>query len=182
MKSLTRIISLAIVGLFVAAVVTSPYAQAQAVLTDEQKEQIVTNCQSIKTIMNQLHISDALLRVNRGQLYESIATKLMDRFNGRLSSNNINTDAFSTITSSYRQVLTKFRSDYVLYEKQLSKALSIDCQKQPSEFNTAVESARTLRKTVHSDVTALNGSITSYQSTIDNFLESYQQATSGVGQ
>lgn len=182
MKSLKRMTILGVAGLLVVATLFSPLANAQTDLSDEEKQRIQTSCQSIKATMNQLHVTDALLRVNRGQLYEAIASKLMDRFNNRLASNSIDTDKFTSITENYRQVLVKFRSDYVNYEQQLSKAMVIDCTANPQEFNEAVESARSLRKKVHADITALNSAIVNYQSTVDDFLKTYQEATNGIGQ
>lgn len=152
----------------------------QTTLTSEQATKIRENCTTIKNRLDQLHVSDAYLRVNRGQLYESIATKLMDRFNSRLQSNDFDIAEFTDITVSYRTALDSFRAHYREYERQLSAALDIDCSQRPSEFFSAVESARSKRKQVHQDVKTLNGYVTEYKESVDRFYTRYEQVTTGV--
>lgn len=152
---------------------------AQEDLTEAQTQRIQANCQSIKATLNQLHISDALLRVNRGQFYESLAGKLMDRFNTRLGNNDINTTQFVALTNSYRATLNLFRSDYQAYEQQLSRTIAIDCTKRPAEFHAAVVSAREKRSKVHDAVLKLNQYISDYKTAVDTFAVGYDQATGG---
>ena len=151
-----------------------------ATVTSQQAEQIRSNCVSTKNTLNQLHASDALLRVNRGQIYESILTKLIDRFNGRLSSNNINSTNFTSVKNDYSSMLDTFRLDYKSYEEHLSAALNTDCSKQPTEFYNAVALARTDRSRVHDDVANLNQSIDKYQDLLNQFEKDYQTASSGM--
>jgi hypothetical protein len=124
--------------------------------------------------LNQLHASDALLRVNRGQIYESMSTKLMDRFNGRVSNNGFDNTNLVAITKSYGLMLDTFRLDYITYEKQLALAISIDCPNQPVEFYDAVLSARTKRSQVNADVIKLNQFIDQYQLAVNQFEKDYQ--------
>lgn len=165
--------------LFVASIISPQLAGAQSTLTSSEEEYIKANCQSIKSILNQLHVSDALLRVNRGQLYQSIVTKLMDRFNLRLSTNSINNDQFVRITNDYRLAFKTFSDSYVAYEQQLSRALAVDCQRQPSDFRTEIAKSRELRLAVHDNVNNLNELVNDYQQSVDDFLSTYRQATTG---
>jgi hypothetical protein len=143
-------------------------ATAQSVpMTDQQIQLIRNNCSSTKNTLNQLHSSDALLRVNRGQTYESMSTKLMDVFNGRVASNNINNTGFVSISNSYDSTLDVFRADYINYEKQLTLAIGIDCSKQPVTFYDAVALARTERNQVHTDVVKLDQLIDQYKLAIE---------------
>lgn len=157
----------------------SSVASAQEVprLTDEQRSRIASNCLSIKSTLAQLHASDALLRVNRGKVYESMATKLMDSFNSRLSSNRLDAKATSAVTSSYRTALNTFRVDYRLYEEKLSATLRLDCTKEPQQFYESLESARSLRKTVHEDVLKLHRYIDDYRSAVGDFLLNYKRVS-----
>lgn len=154
-------------------------ASAQDELSTEQVQRIQANCQTIKSTLNQLHVSDALLRVNRGQFYESLAGKLMDRFNSRLGNNGISTTQFVALTSSYRAALNTFRSDYQAYEQQLSRAINIDCTKRAADFHSAVANAREKRSKVHDDVLKLNQYIVDYKIAVDTFAVGYDQATGG---
>lgn len=149
-------------------------------MTDQQIELIRTNCLSAKTTLNQLHVSDALLRVNRGQLYESISTKLMNKFNNRIMNNNFDSTDFISISKDYGSMLDTFRLDYITYEEQLSVALDIDCSKQPVAFYDAVSSARVKRVQVHTDVVNLNQYIAQYQLILDQFEKDYLTSIEGT--
>lgn len=146
-------------------------------LTPEQVDRVKTNCVSIKNSLTQLHASDALLRVNRGQMYESIATKLMDTFNARLSSNSLDNKAMTTVTTSYRSALDTFRADYIAYEQKLSDTIRIDCTSQPNTFHSSLLEARQLRETVHADVEKLHHSIDDYRSSVNSFLLNYERVS-----
>lgn len=148
--------------------------------TDAQIQLVKGNCLPLKSTLNQLHASDALLRVNMGQLYESIAIKLMNGFNGRVENNNLNNNSLVSVTKSYNTVLDNFRDDYQTYEEKLSTAINIDCQSQPDSFYNAISSARIYRDKVHSDVIRLNQSITGYQSTVDQFESDYLLSLEGT--
>jgi len=144
-------------------------------LTPDQVAKVKSNCVSIKNSLSQLHATDALLRVNRGQVYESMGTKLMDSFNDRLSSNRLDNKAMTTVTADYRSALTTFRTDYIAYEQKLSEAIRIDCVAQPNTFHLAIEEARALRTKVHEDVLRLHRLIDDYRSSVSGFLLNYER-------
>lgn len=180
MKLLKRIFAIALIAGAVLSTAVVGVVSAQSTITSEQATSIRENCSDIKNTLNQLHVSDAYLRVNRGQLYESIATKLMDRFNTRLQSNDFDPTEFTTLTKDYRTSLNSFRTHYQSYEQQLSAALDTDCTKKPTEFYTAVESARSKRAQVNKYIGELNGHITTYRDSLDDFYDRYKQVTSGA--
>lgn len=144
-------------------------------LSPDQMERVKQNCVSIKNGLNQLHASDALLRVNRGQVYEAMGSKLMDTFNARLESNRLDNRAMATVTGTYRTALNDFRTNYIAYEQKLSEALRIDCNSQPNTFNTALHEARELRTQVHQDVLRLHRVIDDYRSAVGDFLLNYER-------
>jgi hypothetical protein len=153
------------------AVASFSIASAQDTpMTDAQINQIKTSCLSTKDTLAQLHANDALLRVNRGQMYESMATKLMSRFNDRVDSNHLNSKYLASVTQDYNTALTTFRGDYQLYEESLSSALKIDCTKEPVSFYDAVADARTKRAQVHTDVLKLHQYIDQYKTAFDEFV------------
>jgi hypothetical protein len=175
MKTSIRFIGIGIIAAGILVLASVQSANAQAVLTDEQKQRIVGNCSSIKTALNQLHASDALLRVNRGQIYEAMSSRLMDNFNTRLGNNNQDTRGLSVISNGYKTTLNTFRSDYLLYERQLSAVIGIDCTKAPEAFHYALEDARTKRLKVHTDVLKLHQNIDDYRSSVNDFLLNFQR-------
>ncbi len=148
-------------------------------MTDQQIELIRANCLSTKNTLNQLHVSDALLRVNRGQIYESMSTKLMERFNGRVGANGLNNASLTAVTNSYGDQLNAFRADYIVYEQQLASAIKINCQNQPASFYDAVASARLKRTQVNADVIKLNQSLDQYQLSLNQFINDYQASNQG---
>lgn len=175
-----RLISIlvALTVLTALAGVTAQTARAQSTaLTAEQIENIRSNCTSIKSTLNQLHASDALLRVNRGQVYESLASKLMDPFNSRLSNNRLDAKATSAVTASYRTALNSFRSDYKSYEEKLSSAIRADCVNEPELFHGIVQQARVNRLKVHDDVIKLHRYIDDYRSAVSDFLLNYERVS-----
>mgnify|MGYP006879904469 CR=1 FL=1 len=145
-------------------------AYAQTTLTNEQLQLISANCQSAKNTLNQLHVTDALLRVNRGQLYEAVKSKLIDRFNSRLSSNGKDTAGLLVVTNGYANAFNSFRQNYIAYERQLSAAIRIDCDTQPAQFHNAVEEARALRLKLHEDVGNLHEYIDDYRSAVNDLI------------
>lgn len=157
---------------------TAQTAHAQSSsLTADQIEHIRSNCTSIKSTLNQLHASDALLRVNRGQVYESMASKLMDPFNSRLSNNRLDAKATSAVTDSYRSALDSFRNDYKAYEEKLSSAIRVDCINEPESFYNTIEQARVNRAKVHDDVLKLHRYIDDYRSAVSDFLLNYERVS-----
>lgn len=145
-------------------------------MNSAQTEIIRSNCVAAKTKLKQLHASDALLRVNMGQIYESMLTKLMEKFNGRLANNDYGNGDFVSVSINYSSALDDFRSDYMAYEKQLSLAIDIDCSTQPVSFYDAVVKAQTKRNQVHEDVARLNQFATKYESTLIQFEKNYQKS------
>jgi len=175
-----RIFFVAILSLLSVGLLTS-FAGSPAKaedLTPDQVSHIKSNCVSIKNSLNQLHASDALLRVNRGQTYESVASRLMDNFNNRLSVNSLDNKAMTTVTSNYRSALNKFRIDYITYEQKLSAAIRTDCVAQPNTFHSTVLEARELRETVHDDVLKLHRYIDDYRSSVGDFLLNFERVSS----
>lgn len=174
-----RTISLLLLPLvaFAASVsfVTIVSAQSPDSLTQEQEDRIRSNCVSIKTSINQLHVSDALLRVNRGQIYVSLASSSMDKFNDRLSSNGLDNKAMTTVTSNYRSAFSNFYKDYISYEQKLSEAIRIDCSSKPAEFYKTLQEARKLRAVVHEDVKKLHQLIDDYKTSVNGFLTNYER-------
>lgn len=153
-----------------------PSLSAQSVsLTDDQRSTVKAECAQIKGSLSQLHASDALLRVNRGQVYESMSSKLMAPFNARLSSSGLDNKAMTTHTTQYGSVLASFREHYISYEQKLSEALRIDCRQDPDAFYQTILDARELRNTVHGDVEKLHGIITDYGTSVNDFLMNYKR-------
>lgn len=139
------------------------YAQSDGLMTEEHIARIRSNCIEAQSTLNQLHTSDALLRVNRGKLYESISTKLMAPFNSRATLNRFDVTKLSALAASYERELTAFRTNYKSYEETTSQALRINCINQPVAFYDNVNDARQKREVVHSNIVNLKNILQKYK-------------------
>lgn len=149
-------------------------------MDDAHANRIRTNCTTAQATLNRLHASDALLRVNRGQLYELISTKLMATLNSRIALNRLDGTKLTQISNTYNKSLDTFRTNYQVYEEQLSSTLKIDCTKQPVTFYDSVSDARTKRQAVHASIIELNNEITAYSAAFDEFSAAYTSASHEV--
>lgn len=167
---------LAFFGAVLAAgiLVTTATQAQQTAMTDAHIQRIVANCSQASRALTQLHASDTLLRVNRGQLYDLVSTRLMARLNSRLSLNRLDGSKLVSVAAAYNKALNSFRSRYDTYEDQLSAAIAIDCTKRPVAFYDAVTKARELRTSVHAATADLTRYTKQYNEEFtifrDNFL------------
>jgi hypothetical protein len=147
-------------------------------MTEAHIERIKANCIDAQASLTQLHTSDALLRVNRGRMYESIATKLMVPFNSRVTSNQLDGKSLIDIYTTYEKHLAEFRSNYQSYEQSMSETLRINCQNQPVSFYDKVNATSELRKRVHTSVVALHKAINDYKIAFDAFAKKFEENNS----
>ncbi len=145
----------------------------------EQLTQIRANCLSIKNTLGQIHSSDALLRVNMGQRYELVSTKLMDRFNSRVISNSLKIGGLAVASDDYKSKLDTFRLDYINYEESLAAAIRIDCHSDPSGFYDILTKARYNRGLVYADIKNLNQQIDQYRLQFSDFEKNINQQRVG---
>jgi hypothetical protein len=111
-----------------------------------------------------------------GQRYELVSTKLMDRFNSRVATNNLNIDNLSSSSGGYKSQLEAFRADYIAYDDKLMETIKIDCLTQPSEFYDSLVATRTKRMRVYDDIKGLDVKIDQYRSAVSDFEKKYQLA------
>ncbi|MFI5212745.1 MAG: hypothetical protein ACHQTE_02175 [Candidatus Saccharimonadales bacterium] len=163
-----------VVGTTVATVVR---AEASAPMTEAHIAQIRTNCVEAQTSLNQLHASDALLRVNRGQLYESISTKLMAPLNSRLILNRLDGLKLVSITTDYDRQLADFRTIYQQYEQAMSRTLAFDCRNQPVAFYDSLTDTRARRQQTHEASVTLENTIQKYGTEFETFADNFKAST-----
>ena len=165
--------SLLIAGLI--GILSVPVFAQSPPMTEARIERIRANCVEAQSTLTQLHASDALLRVNRGQLYESISTKLMNPFNARITSNKLDVTALGTITASFEQRLNEFRANYKQYEEAMTKTLRMNCTNQPVAFYDSVADTRAKRQQVYLSNQALQDTIGQYKLAFDAFKQKFLQ-------
>jgi hypothetical protein len=144
-------------------------------MTEAHIARIRSNCIDAQSQLTQLHATDALLRVNRGQLYELISTKLMSPFNSRLALNKLDDATLVSTSALYDQQLMDFRLHYQQYEEAMSSLLKIHCVNQPVAFYDSVSDARAKRSKVHESTVKLQESIKSYGSALNSFITHFKE-------
>ncbi|HET6746775.1 MAG TPA: hypothetical protein VFH06_01565 [Candidatus Saccharimonadales bacterium] len=155
--------------------VSVPVRAETAPMTEAHIAQIRANCVDAQSVLAQLHASDALLRVNRGQLYESISTKLMAPFNSRVALNKYDGSKLTEQSVIYDRQLDEFRSSYKAYDEAISKALKINCVNEPVAFYDSVADARAKRQMVHQSTVALQTTIQNYKNQFEVFAGTLQE-------
>lgn len=178
MRKKVLVICCVSVAMLVAFPLAKVFAESNAI-SDQQITIIKTNCSQTKSSLNQVRVSDTVLRVNTGQSYDSMSSKLMSRFNDRTSSNNLKNSDLIAATKKFDSTLDTFRSDYKIYAEQLSLAIGIDCSTRPTEFYNAVDQANKYRSLVYADVIKLNDCLDQYQLALDQFEKDYQATATG---
>lgn len=169
------LIVLVFVGVLVATAFVAQSAQAQTTLSDAHIARIRQNCVTAQTALTQLHASDALLRVNRGRLYELISTKLMAPLNGRIALERLGGLKLAAITVEYDRQRNVFGTSYREYEESMSRVLKINCVEKPVEFYEGVRSTRQKRQRLHDDTETLTTLLKEYKSEFENFTQEFKE-------
>ena len=171
------LILVALLGVALVAVAAfQTFAEAEeAPMTEAHVARIRANCVEAQSSLNQIHQSDVLLRINRGQLYELISTKLMAPLNSRIALNRLDSADLVSTTATYEKQLDAFRSAYQTYEDAMSETLKINCSAQPVTFFDAVADARTKRQKVHDTTLALQKTIKNYKTEFEAFAKTVSE-------
>lgn len=151
-------------------------------LSDQQIEQIKTNCVSVKNRLSQLHTNDTLRRVSSGRVYDYLLNKLMINFNNRLTRNGFGSASFSSASLSYESTLNAFRTNYILYENKLSQLISYDCSNNPSGFYDSIATVREYRQKIHNDIIEMNKYIDQYRSLVEKLNDDFKAAVKEITQ
>ena len=169
-----------LVGLFV-PMVRAQEAETPAVELSEQKLQSIrSRCFQIKTSLTQLHTTDALLRVNRGQAYTSISSGLMAKLNSRIALNRLDGADLVRITTQYETHYETFRLAYQDYTDAFEELRNIDCREKPREFYEKLVEVRETRLFVNETTKRLAGDISAYSMAFGEFKKSFEQSKQGV--
>lgn len=169
---------LAVCGMLLAAAMAGQAVSAQAKepLSEEHINRIRQNCVNAKTTLDRLHVSDALLRYDRGKLYEQISTKLMAPLNSRIAFNRLEGLKLTALSLEYDDKLDDFRNSYQQYDEAMTRTLDIDCVSKPAEFYESVVGTREKRQKLHGHTLELNDLLRSYKSEFEAFVKETEGA------
>ena len=161
--------TLAVVGLLV-----SPRTVAQEMMLpigETPVDRLRAQCDQIQATLRLLHTNDALMRVNAGQIYNSISVQLMAQLNSRLALNHIDSTRMVEITGRYNEERSVFGDSYAQYETALSSLIRIDCKAKPTEFYASLINARDARLRLSTSVESLNDSLKEYQLAVEDLRQ-----------
>lgn len=147
-----------------------------ATLTDNDLTVIRRNCVSVQSTLSRIHESDALARVNLGQQYETIATKLMAPFNSRVALNRLDGVALTQTTVAFNAQLDEFRTLYQQYEQTLLKVMQLKCRDQPVTFYDTLNLARSQRTAVREAITQMSTLVNQYSDQVKVLAPSVKEA------
>lgn len=171
-----RFLALMIVcGAFLGGGLVSRVAYAETPLSEGQIKSIRQNCVTAQTTLNRLHASDALLRVNRGQLYENISNKLMAPLNSRIALSRLEGLSLTATTLEYDRQVDIFRASYSTYEESMSRTLKINCADRPTEFYESIVTTREKRKRLHEDTEILTTLLKAYKTEFEAFAAEFNE-------
>lgn len=171
------------IGLVIAAtvflggsqVVGALSSEGPLILTEAQSQFISDSCRVSKIALGEVHSSDAVMRVNLGQEYANISSRLMAPLNSRIGLSGRDGVELTRITAEYNQLLQQFREAYVVYDDSVSAALAIDCRSKQAEYYGAIMTAREERQEVRELIDQLNQLAGQYRTEVDEFKQRMEQ-------
>lgn len=119
-------------------------------LTEDQKSAISANCSTIKQQLKQVQKVDSRTRSYLGTSYEKVISNFVTPLNLRLVKNNRANTSLSDIQTKLVNERKKFSETFVSYSQDLEELINVDCENEPDNFYTKLNSVREKRKNVQS--------------------------------
>lgn len=132
---------------------------------------ITMDCTAVKAKLVKVHESDGLTRVNAGQLYDSVANKLMARLNSKIAEQRLDGGKLFTYAAAFERHLSAFRDTYRSYESAMTQLIKSDCHAYPQNFYYLLDAVRQKRQQVQQEVTALYDTARAYKQEAQQFAE-----------
>ena len=145
------------------------------ILSDNQIGYISQYCDSIKSSLKRLAVSDSRTRTYFGGIYETASSKFITPLNLRLVKNNLSNPDLIDLQSSYAETRANFSLDFIAYSKTLEELTTMDCKNEPEEFYRKLESARSKREKVKNDLISINELLESHISTVNELKEALDE-------
>ena len=138
-----------------------------SILSNDQAENLKTNCSSIKNSLKQIQNSDRNTRISIGYTYQTILADFITPLNVRLIKNNSSDPNLSQIQNQF----VALREDF--------NHKNIDCSNEPIAFYHRLESTRNKRSEIITLAEDLNKIIDQHQSSVNSLKDSLKEAQSG---
>lgn len=151
-------------------------------LSDGQIALVRQNCTMAQAGLERILANDGLLRVNLGQQFESISSRLMTPMNGRIALNKLDGIDLAKTTVDYNKELDTFRKQYQEYKEAIEESVQMNCADKPVGFYDQVALARKKRAQVRESVVKLQGYVKQYGDQFTAFAAKLQTAQKDNGQ
>ncbi len=116
-------------------------------ISEEQAGAISQHCGTIKQSLTQLQRADSRTRTYLGTTYETIINKFITPLNLRLVKNNFS--PLTTLQANFISEQNRFKESYTDYMRELENLIATDCQAQPQDFYSKLQTVRSKRSTLH---------------------------------
>ena len=150
------------------------------VMSEEKKENIKTNCTSIKESIKKVQNSDRNTRVSLGRTYQQILNDFIMPLNVRLVKNNQFNSNLNDIQNNFAQKREEFNKDYISYGQELETLLSTDCKENPVEFYSNLMKTRTAREKVAKSTKRLQEILDEHITEVKSLQESLRKPVEEV--
>ena len=139
---------------------------------------VTMHCPTVKFRLIKIHENDGLARVNAGQHYDLIATKLMARFNAKLAENRLSGGELFNYAAEFDKHLINFRDQYRVYETAMTQLIKSDCEAYPQNFYHLLDAVRNERQKVQKEVLTLHKIAGQYRKELSKFATDYKDGGS----
>ncbi|HVI69026.1 MAG TPA: hypothetical protein VM581_01065, partial [Magnetospirillaceae bacterium] len=112
--------------------------------TSARQQIIVSQCQALGSLLDQLQRRDLVARTNLGREHENIARQLA-AFNQRMKHNNLNAAPYEQLLGELNGATSQFRETYVRYDDRMNELRQINCRTEPGLFESKLAETRALR-------------------------------------
>jgi hypothetical protein len=170
---------ISLIAVAIIVTLTGGVAQAQEqtplILDDAQISHIRTRCVDVQSFLSRLRANDGLRRVNLGQQYETISTRLMAPMNSRIALNKLDGVDLTKTAVDFNTQLDVFRESYREYEKAITTTIDMKCKDQPVTFYDSVMAARAKRVVLKESMAELSVLLQRYSTQFNQFSQTTLQ-------
>lgn len=140
---------------------------------------VMMDCAMVKQRLKSVHSNDGLSRVNAGQLYDSVANKLMARFNSKIAERRLDGGSLFAYAAQFEERLGKFREAYRTYETSMVQLIRSDCDAYPQNFYYLLDAVRVERQRVQQEITMLHKIAQQYKQAVHTFAQQFAATEEG---